>query len=396
MKEKVLIISVGTGTRPDAQKSLATAIIKSINNNNPDHTVFVVTDESLNTTMPLIKEKIDISLKSCEEYRLTDADNVMKIYNELAAVIKKLKVDYRRLAVDFTSGTKAMSGALVMAACLHEADDLCYIAGERQNGIVAMGAEELKFVSPLSVISDKKLAEAVLLFNRHQYDGVIAIVNELEKTTSSRTILDKFTDLKKCAMAYSCWDRFNHREALNCLKSIDKHMFNENKRFLNELEKADEKEPYYEADLINNAKRRAEEGKYDDAVARLYRAIELLSQYSLKKYGFNSTENVSISMMPDEIISKYQLKGDRCNIALDMGWNILAARGDSIAVEYIKDNHLKNALNKRNKSILAHGLQPLGKEDYEKLIEPVLHYAGSKIPELKELMRYSAFGTWPL
>ena len=39
------------------------------------------------------------------------------------------------------------------------------------------------------------------------------------------------------------------------------------------------------ADLLNNAQRRIDEGKYDDAVARLYRANELIAQITLTKFG---------------------------------------------------------------------------------------------------------------
>ena len=42
---------------------------------------------------------------------------------------------------------------------------------------------------------------------------------------------------------------------------------------------------YYLPDLLNNAYRRIEEGKYDDAVARLYRSIELTAQLGLVNEG---------------------------------------------------------------------------------------------------------------
>ena len=397
MKGKALVISVGTGTRQDAQESLAHGICCSIKGNNPDHTVFVVTKESRDKTLPLIKNNLGASLKSCEEHQLSDADNVSTIYKEMAALLKGLKKEYNELAVDFTSGTKAMSGGLTIAACLLEVDALCYITGERQNGIVAKGTEELKYVSPLAVTSDRRLAEAVLLFNRHQYDGVTAIVNELEKTTSSDAILSKFNDLKTAALAYSYWDKFNHNEARGHLRNVKNEIFNENKRFFAELDKGNDKEPYYVADLINNAKRRADEGKYDDAVARLYRTTELLSQYSLKEHDYPSTENVEVDKLPSEIIDKYQLKkGSKCNIALDMGWNILAVKGDTVAQEYIEDNAIKDALNKRNKSILAHGLEPLKKDDFDRLLNRVLNYARLKIPRLDDYLRWSAFCEWPL
>jgi len=45
------------------------------------------------------------------------------------------------------------------------------------------------------------------------------------------------------------------------------------------------------ADILNNARRRMKEGKYDDAMARLYRTVELIAQYRLKmKYEIDTSD----------------------------------------------------------------------------------------------------------
>ncbi len=47
---------------------------------------------------------------------------------------------------------------------------------------------------------------------------------------------------------------------------------------------------YILASMLNNARRRADESKYDDAIARLYRSLELIAQIKLKEYGLKSSE----------------------------------------------------------------------------------------------------------
>lgn len=397
MKGKALVISVGTGTRPDAQTSLAHGICYSITSNNPDYILFVVTSESKEKTLPLIKANLSDYDKPVEEYLINNPDNLVKLYSEFCNLISDLKKQFKIVAVDFTSGTKAMSSALTLAGCMLEVNQLCYITGSKKDGITISGQEEALILTPLKITADRKYAEAVRLFNRYQYAAVLLIIEEVESMTPSDEVLGKFRELKSCARAYSAWDKFDHQAAMQCLAEVSSPDFNENKRFLNELAKNPDKEPRYIADLINNAKRRAEEGKYDDAVARLYRTIELLSQYSLKSYGINDTSKVPVKQIPECLIKKYQLgQKEEVKVALDLGWNILAEKGDPAGIKYVNDNSIKDSLGKRNKSILAHGLTPLSQEDFSKFVEPVLQYARMKIKEIDRFMSLSSFRQWPV
>jgi len=397
MKGKALVISVGTGTRADAQASLAHGLCYSITNNNPDYILFIVTTESREKTLPLIKANLGDYDKRVEEHLITNSDDLMELYGEFCNLIRDLKKQFQTVTVDFTSGTKAMSSALSMAGCMLEVNQLCYITGPKKDGITINGQERALTVAPLEITVDRKYAEAVTLFNRYQYAAVLLIVEEVERMTSSEKVLDKFLELKSCARAYSAWDKFDHQAAMQCLEDVSSSDFNENKRFLNELDKNPDKEPRYIADLINNAKRRAEEGKYDDAVARLYRTIELLSQYSLRRYGINDTSKVPVNQIPERLIEKYQLgqKGE-VKVALDLGWNILAEKGDPAGIKFVNDNSIKDSLGKRNKSILAHGLTPLSQDDFSKFVKPVLQYSQMKIKEIDRFMSLSSFRQWPV
>ncbi len=105
-------------------------------------------------------------------------------------------------------------------------------------------------------------------------------------------------------------------------------------------------------DLINNARRQIEEGKYDDALARLYRACEMLAQLRLLQKGINSSD---VDLNNDKVPKKS--KG-----WLAKSYQLLDEMGDELGQRYTSDRKLQAILNERNYSILAHGCKPIPKE----------------------------------
>jgi len=135
-------------------------------------------------------------------------------------------------------------------------------------------------------------------------------------------------------------------------------------------------------DLINNAERRIKEGKYDDAVARLYRCVELIAQIRLLDYDFNeidekeknkfNLEKIKNKGIDTEKYEKYADENGRVKLGMEKKFELLKDLGWAEAEEiYLQNNTLKNLLQKRNNSILAHGLEPVKKETAEQLFENV-------------------------
>ena len=163
------------------------------------------------------------------------------------------------------------------------------------------------------------------------------------------------------------------KSAIPVKPSLAEHLAG-NKQFLGQLisnlRREDGKpEPYYVADLINNAERRAEESKYDDAVARLYRTMELIAQYRLRKnYGIDPS-NAETEKIPQSLMEKWNIPKDRktVKLALNSDYELLDALGDPLGQKYMEDRKLKNLLLKRNASILAHGQTPVTKQTYIQL-----------------------------
>jgi len=395
--KKALITSVGTGTMtsPEAVESLANALAFSIESNNPDQIFFIASKESMKNTVPKILEKV--KPQKFETIKITNPDDIQQTYEELSQKLKEIRRSFDNITIDYTSGTKAMTGALTILGTVIEADTLSYISGKRKNGIVQQGTEKLNTVRPLFAITEQKIKVAIQFFNKHQFDATLSILDQIEKTTKDQDILNQLTPLKNAAQAYQLWDKFQHQEAFQKLTQIKKETLNKNKRFLGQLTSSKEKEPYYIADLINNAKRRGtDEKKHDDAVARLYRTIELLAQYQLKRNYNIETASVETKDIPQTLQKKWNInsKTQKNQISLKKAYELLQAKNDELGKKFTQDKELKNLLAKRNHSILAHGLNQVDEETYLRLYEKTIQYASLIIEKIDSLLQNSTFAEW--
>lgn len=407
--KKALLITVGTGVGKQKDKvveSLANGIAFSIRTHSPTKVVFLVTKESETTTLPKVLEKTNLNEDSYVIYPIKEMDDIGNVYQESVFLLEKLieKEGFppKDIVVDYTSGTKAMSAGLSIAAALSEVENLSYISGKREGGIVIQGTERIITLRPYEILVDKQVKSMKELFNVHQFEACIKIINQLKKKTKDSAIHEKLGFCEKICTAYSLWDKFNHDEAWSILEPIKHKLIAKNKAFLGQLStlKTNEADqatmPFHISDLINNAERRSHEGKYDDAVARLYRCMELLAQYELFQLGIDSS-NVDINKLPDELQAKYEELRDedgKIKLGLRKDFELLADRVKDIGKNFLKNKELQNLLKSRNASILAHGFRHVEKETYSKLLKYVNEYAESSVSDIEKLKDMATFPTF--
>ena len=397
---RALLISVGTGTTPSkrAVKSLAEAIIKSIKHHNPDKTFFLVTQESEKTTIPKILPK----LKNIQHelIRIDNPNNVQTIYENLRCKVEEIRKNHDQLIIDYTSGTKAMTAALTILATIFEAEELSYITGKRKAGIVQPGTEQIVPIHPYFILAEQKIKTALKFFNTNQYSTTIKILTEIKRTVKDPEITNRIHPILQLAKAYEQWDKFHHEKAFKIIQKLKISKLSGNKQFLGQLlsmnKQGKEPEPYYIADLINNAERRAEEAKFDDAVARLYRTIELIAQYELKRKYKIETSNAKREQIPKKLLKEWGITPNtqKIKLPLQRDYELLAAKDNPLGIKFIQDKKLKDLLSKRNKSILAHNLKPVDRKTYQELRRKTEEYASLTIKNLKQLMKKAKFIKW--
>jgi hypothetical protein len=141
------------------------------------------------------------------------------------------------------------------------------------------------------------------------------------------------------------------------------------------------------ADLAANALRCAQRGRYDDAVARLYRAIEALGQSALReKHQIPDSGKVPLERCPDEL--KKKIPQDNPEPAIKWGlqdvFRFLLLKNDPLGLGFSQAglDQKQSPLNGRNSSILAHGFQPVPKALFDGLWAKFLELAQLKENQL--------------
>lgn len=148
-------------------------------------------------------------------------------------------------------------------------------------------------------------------------------------------------------------------------------------------------------DLLVNADRRIDQGRYDDAVARLYRLCEYVAQVRFRRrFGIPKDDNPT-SKVPIEALaaqapnlardlqSRKTLTAGRLDLGLRDAIHALAEAGDEIgrlmneryegtgAVSRTPRGKLGEFLDRRNQSLLAHGSVPVPETTARELREEV-------------------------
>lgn len=406
--KKVMIITVGTGRY---REDIAGAICYSINEQHPDKLIFLVTEKSENETLPIILGKVgDLEHEVITTHNFNDVE---KLYLEYSDIISSLKDGTEKpeyLCSDYTSGTKAMSAAIILASVVERLDSIIYIYGERdEEGRVLPGTERSLSLTPRDIYYREGIRRFKDSFNIYQFKGCLEILDDFKEIGGKDKVYE-ISFLRDLALGYDHWDKFRLDKAIEHLGAASKNselskkytikgLLDRNNRFIH-LERKSSYSFERLLDLIENSKRRAREGKYDDAVARLYRAIEYMTQIRLKDKFDIETSNIIGDALPEDIREKYpQDKLDR-GIGLRASSEILRDLGDDMGRIVFDDlekakkgekSRLKVILGKRNNSILAHGFAPVSKKDYDEFYSIIMDYLHRFFPELKNGTKEAEF-----
>ncbi len=388
---KVLLATVGTGS------GVEEAIAFSIHEANPELVVFLTTPQS-STTVEKAVHILGESPPPQQMVLVGDAENVEICYQAAVGVMRTLRgqgYSPTTITCDFTSGTKAMTAGLVLASLAEGCSVLSYVGGGRgADGRVIKGCEMLLRLRPVQIWLDRHRQQVVAFFNRHQFGAALGILEEMQALTGDSEVLDEIEQLRLLTLGYDAWDTFDHRRAQEQFESVHVRLLTRwrfawegDRRFLAGLLFA--KNRYSDGmlcDLFLNATRRIEEGKLDDAVARLYRLCEMIAQAALARHGID-TADVDLSRVPDGVRPHYEErrnpKSKRIEIGLQEDYCLLEALGDPLGRGFLGNNAVRDALFARNDSILAHGTTPIGKEVCERLAAEakrllLIHASGAK------------------
>lgn len=395
-RKTALLMTVGTGIGGQvATEDLAHAILFSIDNSNPDIVIFFGSEKS-KKTVESVKEKYLNEFEEEFDYfefiHLEQIDD-FKIYFE-AFKRKIQELDGYKIIIDYTSGTKTMTMSAAFASMLYR-KNLYFVGGEREDGVVIRGTEKIISQNLYPIYDDLMISKIKELFNTNRFDAGKSLLEDITKAKK-----DTYANLFD---AYYYFDNVDYNKANKYFITKEfiaewpelKKQFSLNAKALYHLNKEDSAmRPFYIlGSLINNARRRAEETKYDDAIARLYRSLELIAQIKLNEYGID-TSDVELDILNKHGVEQ-EFKPDfsgKIKLSLVQDYELLNNLGDDLGEFYIKNkDEFLATISSRNNSILAHGLNSQTEKQYVKFRDLILKFASVLNPEMDVYIHETEF-----
>lgn len=383
-----MILTLGKSPEP---------LVKSISQYQPQAICFLTSQESLEL-IPQVKRGLGYQPT---DYKVVvdSPESFLDCYQGALRCwqwLEESRLTQGDVLMDVTGGTKVMSVTLALLA-VQKGCQLVYVGGERNKegrATVISGKEKVfKSANPWQALAVGEQKEGAAYFNQFQF---VASRQSFERGLAmARALPGPIAELldisKDLATGYDLWDRFRHRQARETLKTVHVRLQTyvkmtarkevqaletqvaANLEFLDRLAAQSKgfKSPcsLHLHDLISNALRRAAEGKHDDAVIRLYRALEMLAQLSLLARGIDpSAEKLGLKDCYQRLVEKQD----------PLGKLFQTREGDFKKVQYA-----------RNYSWLVHGTGVLPQDTYDALFELVLALTRLQATDLPIFPRFT-------
>lgn len=350
-----------------------------------------------------------------EIVRIKELDNPNVCYVESLSLLTRLRRDYpdAQIIADYTGGTKSMSTGLVLAA-LDTGGVVLGVQVGLRTGLdkVVPGTQFTRFTHHHMPLVNRQRMSVASFFQRFDYPAAMALLENILAIPDLPPVAEPLQQSLILARGLNAWDRFDHAAAWQLLNPFRAQyppliMFleavvwsrrNLDPRFNQVIsgQMGDRPKGHgYELvqDLMLNAERRATQGRYDDAVARLYRALEMLAQAQLKlRYGLD-TGNLDTDKLPQPSRDLYQRRATkpdgRIQIGLRDAYELLeglptAGQGpDPVNKIYsAQKDRMRDFLGIRNSSLYAHGFSPIAKAEYQKAQDFATAFLNQAIAEV--------------
>jgi len=358
---------------------------------------------------------LGIRFEKVEIDEIDAAKNFQILKQSVLGRIKHTNNDVNGIFVDPTGGRKVMGVSIATFAFFYRIPMVYLHAEERLSIPVPFTGQIKEIANPYEHYGDIELSMLKRHIECYDFRAALELCKELEATVTDQHLYLKLQQIRKMIHIYNDWDSFLHSTHFQKVPSIEEKakirladrletlylkemkrfgysFINEktlesNLDFLKNLQNTwDSKrnlcDPYRLIDLYANACRRAEQGKYDDATARIYRCLEMCANLCLEKAGIEKLKNPDYEAFARKNGLTYKILQNKFSElsgfekpqnppGLNDQMFLLKIIGSKVANIYFKMEKLEangeNLRDKRNRSILAHGTSPITKKDFEAL-----------------------------
>ncbi len=355
---------------------------------------------------------------------VSDPTDFQELLPSIRENVDKVLSELKREGEDFELHLNCSSGTPQMCACFYVLAHAGRLPSPHlwqvRNPKVMQPGEDRVCEIKLKFLEE----ESIIARLRHYLDGyhfeVMSIecqsLSEISVYSSRRNVAEL---VAKALKAYSMWDLLHYREAYQRLASIERKwrdtvdagdiavILRKQADFLSHLESEIEKEtPENLVDILFNAERGFARKAYTDALARFWRIYEGILYYRLREEHGIEPRNIASSKNQANVETIRRTMGNH-----DYAKDLSLFRADK-ALRTLQDrpflNVLKTSLKamrkssqqdikvedlleelreRRNSSVVAHGMKPVSEEDAANSITAAKALLAKMVPLGEELLK---------
>lgn len=407
-----LFMTVGIGGQN--KESLVNGLYTCIDKTNTDEILFFASKESKEIMIPLIKETyFHNKQKELDNFKIIEIENVDDfdhIFNQIKNEVIKYQKNHK-IIINYNSGTKTMTMTAALISALYDTDLISVVGKRNDKGFIESKTEQINYLNLYQYYDELLMNQLREYFNNNNFESGKVLFKDISSNKINKEAYEKLFN------AYYAMDNVNFVEGYEyfdaklfkqeCVGLDNDQLDKNSKAFRIICEKNKDGVYHWDRDyfilasILNNARRKFDDKKYDDGIARLYRSLELIAQIRLEKeYGID-TGNVDTSILkeynvPDDFVNRIKNKKSQ-KISLDEDYLLLNHLKDDLGIYYNSNyNKIRNMLTFRNNSILAHGLDSLSKKQFEDFNHEVLKIARILKPNIDETIKETKFPTFKL
>jgi len=341
---------------------------------------------------------------------LPAAFDLNEAFEEVNAFIRDLAQQHNiapgEIAINYTSGTKVMAAGALLSGVFHEVEALRYIqaGASRDGGSVAIVTD------PRGVFLHRDAQLARRLARELRFMSACEILRGAERTAAARSPEDagQMQRLRRLFEGFGAWDSLQYEAAIVAFRRATElpheggsEEFEPSLAIQHHLEAIVEAvdnsrfSPIILADLLNNAQRRLREEKANDASTRAYRCLEMLAHHKLRDAHGIDANNVDVRRVPprsrDSFSAMRSTEDGRVRIGLRRSYELLHILRDPLGQFYSESNELREMLQARYKSILAHGVRSLTLAEARGFVRIVKTVIKTEFPEIEDTCQRIGF-----
>lgn len=393
---RALVMTVGIPTDPKVD--LATSLANDAKTVRPEEVVLVASSQSLRNARR-IRKMLGIGKERCQIIELKSPHDLEDTFRKVNAAIERLRakgIGPEEIAINFTSGTKMMASGTVLSAVFNRCKELRYLTGAES------GAKRQRLIktTPNAVFASQDLARGLNLMRRLMFSSAQTVLGEIDDSLLTEKGRGVHKSLVQLAVAYAHWENFHPGRFLETYQGVKFNSpllapfrLSEKRRLaVAQLARALASQrvgKFFLIELYNNGIRRLKPGSTEDAVTRLYRAMDVLAQWVLTRdFGIDTNDADTRKIPPRDRVAfeaMRSIEDGTVKIGLRKSYDLLMLLDTRVGDRFKESEDLRQLLGTRSTSILAHGMSPI------ELVEAARYFSAGRdlfmveIPDFDEL-----------